>query len=319
MDEPTRTTLPAPAPALLTTLARAVLTALIVVAPLAGVPAVAAGTTAAAPGTETDRTEPADTTAKPAARVEPADAAKPAARAKPADTTARPAARVAPADAAKPAGRAKPADAAGEAGSGAGVAPAPAAPDTATEPGAGRTGRDDAGPQPLDNTQLHPERLRHRQSAAAGPRTYAQPAERFSWPLAPAPTVSRAFQPPSKPYGPGHRGVDLVGAPGQPVLAAGAGTVVYAGPLADRGVVSVDHADGLRTSYEPVVATVRAGQLVHRGEPVGALAAGHLGCSAPACLHWGLRRDGQYLDPLMLVRPARVRLLPWPADPDSAG
>jgi len=56
---------------------------------------------------------------------------------------------------------------------------------------------------------------------------------------------------------------------------------------------------------------------VRRGEPVGALEAGHLGCPASACLHWGLRRDGQYLDPLMLVRPARVRLLPWPADPDS--
>jgi murein DD-endopeptidase MepM/ murein hydrolase activator NlpD len=151
----------------------------------------------------------------------------------------------------------------------------------------------------------------------AGTGTYAQPAERFSWPLTPVPTVSRSFQPPSKPYGPGHRGVDLVGAPGQPVLAAGGGTVVYAGPLADRGVVSVDHADGLRTSYEPVAAAVHAGQLVRRGEPVGALEAGHLGCPASACLHWGLRRDGQYLDPLMLVRPARVRLLPWPADPES--
>jgi murein DD-endopeptidase MepM/ murein hydrolase activator NlpD len=147
--------------------------------------------------------------------------------------------------------------------------------------------------------------------------SYTRPAERFSWPLAPAPAVSRAFQPPSKPYGPGHRGVDLVGAPGQPVLAAGGGTVVYAGPLADRGVVSIDHADGLRTSYEPVVASVRAGQLVHRGELVGALEVGHLGCAAPACLHWGLRRDGQYLDPLMLVRPARVRLLPWPLDAES--
>jgi len=206
---------------------------------------------------------------------------------------------------------------AAEPDSGAGVTPVPVAPETGAEPGTRRSDRDDAGTRPLDNTQLHPERLRRRQTAAAGTGTYAQPAERFSWPLAPVPTVSRAFQPPSKPYGPGHRGVDLVGAPGQPVLAAGGGTVVYAGPLADRGVVSIDHADGLRTSYEPVAAAVHAGQLVRRGEPVGALEAEHLGCPASACLHWGLRRDGQYLDPLMLVRPARVRLLPWPADPDS--
>jgi murein DD-endopeptidase MepM/ murein hydrolase activator NlpD len=145
---------------------------------------------------------------------------------------------------------------------------------------------------------------------------YVEPAARFGWPLAPAPTVSRPFQPPSEPYGPGHRGVDLIGTEGQPVLAAGDGAVVYAGPLADRGVVSIDHPNGLRTSYEPVRASVRAGQLVRRGEPVGTLAAGHLGCRTETCLHWGLRRDGQYLDPLLLVRRVHVRLLPWPSDAD---
>jgi murein DD-endopeptidase MepM/ murein hydrolase activator NlpD len=99
------------------------------------------------------------------------------------------------------------------------------------------------------------------------------------------------------------------------VLSAGAGVVVYAGTLADRGVVSVDHAGGLRTTYEPLAAAVRAGQLVRRGEALGTLAAGHSGCPAPACLHWGLRRDREYLDPLLLVRPAHVRLLPWAPDP----
>jgi len=159
---------------------------------------------------------------------------------------------------------------------------------------------------------------------AAGQVAPPEPGERerplagFGWPLAPAPAVSRPFQPPSQPYGPGHRGVDLVGTPGQPVLAAGAGVVVYAGPLADRGVVSIDHADGLRTSYEPVRAAVRPGQLVRLGEPVGSLEAGHLGCRSAACLHWGLRQDGQYLDPLLLVRRNRVRLLPWLTD-EQAG
>jgi murein DD-endopeptidase MepM/ murein hydrolase activator NlpD len=95
------------------------------------------------------------------------------------------------------------------------------------------------------------------------------------------------------------------------VRAAGDGVVVYAGPLADRGVVSIDHADGLRTSYEPVQAAVRPGQVVRRGETIGSLDAGHLGCRSTACLHWGLRRDGRYLDPLLLVRAAHVRLLPW--------
>jgi murein DD-endopeptidase MepM/ murein hydrolase activator NlpD len=60
------------------------------------------------------------------------------------------------------------------------------------------------------------------------------------------------------PFGPGHRGVDLAAVAGAPVLAAGAGTVVFAGTVAGRGVVSVDHSGGLRTTYEPVLPTVTA-------------------------------------------------------------
>ncbi|TCP51955.1 peptidase M23-like protein [Tamaricihabitans halophyticus] len=134
----------------------------------------------------------------------------------------------------------------------------------------------------------------------------------FDWPLAPPHPVLRAFDPPETPFGPGHRGVDLGGRPGEPVRAAGAGTVVYAGPLAGRGVVSVLHSEGLRTTYEPVHAAVRAGQRVSTGARLGELATGHAGCPAVACLHWGARRAGEYLNPLWLVRPAgQLRLLPW--------
>jgi murein DD-endopeptidase MepM/ murein hydrolase activator NlpD len=73
----------------------------------------------------------------------------------------------------------------------------------------------------------------------------------------------------------------------------------------------VQHADGLRTTYEPVQPTVAAGQVVARGSLLGVLVAGHVGCPVEACLHWGLRRDEVYLDPLLLLRPPRVRLLPW--------
>jgi murein DD-endopeptidase MepM/ murein hydrolase activator NlpD len=75
-------------------------------------------------------------------------------------------------------------------------------------------------------------------------------------------------------------------------------------------VVSVDHADGLRTTYEPVDAVVGAGARVARGAMLGTLAGGHVGCPADACLHWGLRRGETYLDPLALLRPPRIRLLP---------
>ena len=43
---------------------------------------------------------------------------------------------------------------------------------------------------------------------------------------------------------------------------------------------------------------------------LGTLVPGHAGCPATACLHWGLLRGETYLDPLLLLRPPRLRLLP---------
>lgn len=137
-----------------------------------------------------------------------------------------------------------------------------------------------------------------------------QPRAAFGWPLSGFPAVLRPFEAPAHLYGPGHRGVDLGGQPGQQVLAAGAGVVAFAGMVAGRPVVSVDHPNGLRTTYEPVLATVAPGQQVARGQPIGVLQAGHEGCPRPACLHWGVRRGAEYLDPLWLLSPGRVRLLP---------
>lgn len=123
--------------------------------------------------------------------------------------------------------------------------------------------------------------------------------------------VAHPFERPPGPYAAGHRGVDLGGVPGSVVLAAGNGVVVFAGTVAGRPVVSIDHAGGLRTTYEPVDPTVAAGQAVARGSPIGVLLAGHAACPREACLHWGLRRGETYLDPMRLLHPVRVRLLPF--------
>ena len=139
------------------------------------------------------------------------------------------------------------------------------------------------------------------------------PGSRYAWPLHPPPVVRAPFRPPAHPYGPGHRGVDLGAAPGRPVLAARAGTVVFAGPVAGRGVVSVRHDDGLRTTYQPVRPLVPAGAQVAAGQVIATLVPGLAGCPDPACLHWGVRRGpAEYLDPLVLLRPPQVRLLPVP-------
>ncbi|MFD1533969.1 M23 family metallopeptidase [Pseudonocardia aurantiaca] len=139
------------------------------------------------------------------------------------------------------------------------------------------------------------------------------PGARYAWPLLPAPAVLAPFRRPAHAYGPGHRGADLAGSAEQAVLAARAGSVVFAGPVGGRGVVSVQHDDGLRSTYEPVRPVVAAGALVRAGDVIGLLEPGHPSCAPGTCLHWGVRRDRtEYLDPLVLLRPAQVRLLPVP-------
>lgn len=145
------------------------------------------------------------------------------------------------------------------------------------------------------------------------PTAAAQP-DRLSWPLRPRPAVVRTFDAPKPDWRRGHRGVDLAGAVGQPVYAAGRATVVFAGVLAGRPVVSLAHPGGLHTSYEPVRASVRAGQTVDASTPIGVLEAGHAGCAAAACLHWGAMwgpaARADYVDPLGLVATTPIRLKP---------
>ena len=137
------------------------------------------------------------------------------------------------------------------------------------------------------------------------------------WPLRPPPPVVRGFDPPDTAYGAGHRGVDLAGRAGQVVRAAMAGRVSYAGRLAGRGVVVLDHGT-TRTTYEPVSATLAIGAVVRAGEPVGVLEVAGSHCFPRACLHWGWLRGSTYLDPLLLVGAGPVRLLPLTVVPTPA-
>lgn len=150
--------------------------------------------------------------------------------------------------------------------------------------------------------------------AAGGPLSSAGRtiAVVFVLPLPPPAAVLTPFRAPANRYGPGHRGVDLAAAVGGIVRSAGAGVVTHAGPVAGRGTVTVLHRGGLRTTYEPVSATVRKGQAVATGQPIGMLQAGHPSCAPAGCLHWGARlADDTYLDPMGLINGLQVRLLPW--------
>lgn len=114
-------------------------------------------------------------------------------------------------------------------------------------------------------------------------------------------SIVRPFEAPD-PYGPGHRGVDLDARPGTTVRAAERGRVRHAGPVAGVVWVSIDHDDGVRTSYGPLSAVrVTAGEDVARGDVLGLVAAGgHGDEDRDRGLHLGARRDGAYLDPMRL-------------------
>jgi murein DD-endopeptidase MepM/ murein hydrolase activator NlpD len=131
----------------------------------------------------------------------------------------------------------------------------------------------------------------------------------------PGPAVVRAFEPPVHRWEAGHRGVDLAGVVGEAVVAAGPGTVLFAGRVADEGVVVVGRG-ALRTSYEPIEPSVAVGTTVDTGQPIGRLDAGH--CAATACLHWGLLSGRAhatvYYDPLLLLGCGGVRLEPLDRD-----
>jgi murein DD-endopeptidase MepM/ murein hydrolase activator NlpD len=139
----------------------------------------------------------------------------------------------------------------------------------------------------------------------AAPRS----VDTWQWPLDPRPALVRGFEPPPEPWLAGHRGVDLAASLGQPVLAVADGTVTYAGQVAGIGVVVVDHG-AVRSTYQPVVAAVRRGATVDSGTVLGAITSVGSHCLPAVCLHLGARRGADYLDPLSLLGPTPVRLLP---------
>ncbi|KAB8176380.1 peptidoglycan DD-metalloendopeptidase family protein [Microbispora catharanthi] len=145
---------------------------------------------------------------------------------------------------------------------------------------------------------------------APGPMGPRGDASGWRWPLAGPAHPIRRFDPPPQRWLAGHRGVDLAAQPGEKVMAAGPGVVGLAERVAGRGVVTISHPDGLRTTYLPVRAVVRPGDVVAAGQVIGVVeedAVAH--CAAP-CLHWGLLRGRLYLDPLLLFGRGQVRLLP---------
>lgn len=133
---------------------------------------------------------------------------------------------------------------------------------------------------------------------AGSPAPAVAPA-RWQWPVPPPISVVSPFRAPATPYGSGHRGIDVAASPGAPVVAPAAGTVRFAGQVAGRGVVAIDHGGGVVSAIEPVDAIVAAGSPVAAGDPTGVVSSG--GHCDASCVHFGVRVDGEYVSPFLFL------------------
>lgn len=124
----------------------------------------------------------------------------------------------------------------------------------------------------------------------AGPG-WVWPADRFR--------LHRAYAAPAHEYGPGHRGLDLDLLDGTHVRAPSGGVIAFSGSVAGRGILTIDHGDGLVTTLEPVESALVPGHRVQSGAPVATLSFG--GHTPAGVLHFGVRRDGAYINPLLLL------------------
>jgi len=140
--------------------------------------------------------------------------------------------------------------------------------------------------------------------ASVGPSAGAGPTGDWAWPV--VGPVIRGFDPPSTPFGAGHRGIDIAVAVGTPVRAPAPGVVAFAGAVAGHLFVTVDHGGGLSSTYSWVSAIlVRNGDAVSRGSTLALTGTGHPGVEPPH-LHFGVRQDGAYVDPLAFLAPASL-------------
>ena len=116
--------------------------------------------------------------------------------------------------------------------------------------------------------------------------SYTRISDEYGWRMHPTLNV-RKF----------HNGIDMAAPGGSPILAAYDGDVVAAGYSSSMGnYIMIDHGDGLYTIYMHASALyVSKGQEVSRGQTIAAV--GSTGRSTGNHLHFGVRLNGEYVDP----------------------
>lgn len=117
-------------------------------------------------------------------------------------------------------------------------------------------------------------------------------------------------------YSAGHRGVDYEVELGQGVFAPGDGRVHFVGKVVNRQLISLAHDNNLLSAYEPVCSSLQEGDSVNAGDLIGEVCEADGSykphCEQLFCLHFSIRRNGEYLSPQWFTGElSPSRLLPW--------
>ncbi|NEG96797.1 peptidoglycan DD-metalloendopeptidase family protein [Bifidobacterium sp. SMB2] len=139
-------------------------------------------------------------------------------------------------------------------------------------------------------------------------------AAAFIWPVRTSgsadPSLTRIFDNPAQPWLPGHRGVDIAAGTGARLVSPADGHIVFSGKVAAKDVVSIRHANGYTTTYEPSVSSLPRGTALRQGQEFG-MVKGHSDHCDATCLHWGLKTGAQsYRDPVHEIHKRRIALKP---------
>lgn len=126
----------------------------------------------------------------------------------------------------------------------------------------------------------------------------------FTWPCPSSSRITSGFgdrESPTEGASTNHKGVDIGASSGSAVVAAADGSVVIATYSASAGnYIMLSHGGGVYTVYMHLSSmSVSAGQTVSRGGTIGAV--GSTGYSTGPHLHFGLRINGSYVNPLSYV------------------
>jgi len=144
---------------------------------------------------------------------------------------------------------------------------------------------------------------------SVSPPSHTRAGQYWAWPIDGVRAVANPYRAPAHAYGAGHRGIDIVATTDGAVRAPADGIVAFRGSVVDRPLLTIEHADGYVSTFEPLTSDLTPGDLVATGDTIGTVASG--GHALPGTLHLGVRLEGSYINPMVLFGAVpRAVLLP---------